>query len=142
MRSNVMRLAMAVVAVAIAAVLFVVLQDAGDESNDSVSQVADTQDGQRRQERKPSEPAIPKVVVRDGKPVGGVAELTFNSGQRIRFRVSSDVGDEVHVHGYDISKDVEPGGSINFDFPADLEGIFEIELEHRAEPILELQVYP
>lgn len=133
---------MAVVAVAIAAVLFVVLQDAGDESNDSVSQVADTQDGQRRQERKPSEPAIPKVVVRDGKPVGGVAELTFNSGQRIRFRVSSDVGDEVHVHGYDISKDVEPGGSINFDFPADLEGIFEIELEHRAEPILELQVYP
>jgi hypothetical protein len=39
-------------------------------------------------------------------------------------------------------KDVEAGGSVSFDFPATLEGVFEAELEDRGEQILELTVNP
>ncbi|MGD9734137.1 MAG: hypothetical protein AB7V58_00790 [Solirubrobacterales bacterium] len=91
---------------------------------------------------KPSKPAIPTIVVRGGEPVGGVAELSVDAGERARFKVTSDVGDEIHLHGYDISKEIEPGASVTFHFPAEIEGIFEIELEQRAVPIAELQVNP
>ena len=82
------------------------------------------------------------IVVRSGEPVGGVAELEYDAGEEVRFRVSSDVADEVHVHGYDISKDVPAGGSVRFSFPARLEGVFEVELEGRHEQIAELRVNP
>ena len=82
------------------------------------------------------------IVVKNGKPVGGIADLTYNQGDRIRFKVDSDVSDEVHVHGYDIMKDVEAGGSVSFDFKATIEGIFEAELENRKEQIIQLTVNP
>ena len=44
---------------------------------------------------------------------------TYNEGEQVHFKVDSDVSDEVHVHGYDIMKDVKAGGSVSFDFPAD-----------------------
>ncbi len=49
----------------------------------------------------------------------------------MRFRVESDVADEIHVHGYDLKKDVPAGGSVSFSFPASIEGVFEVELEGR-----------
>ncbi len=84
----------------------------------------------------------PVIVVKNGKPVGGIADLTYNQGDQIRFKVDSDVSDEVHVHGYDIMKDVKAGGSVSFDFPATIEGIFEAELENRKEQIIQLTVNP
>ena len=86
--------------------------------------------------------AAPTVVVENGEPVGGVQELEFSAGERIRFNVKSAVADEVHVHGYDLMQDVPAGGEISFDFPAEIEGIFEVELEGRKEQIAELQVNP
>jgi hypothetical protein len=85
---------------------------------------------------------VPVIVVENGKPVGGVRDLTYNKGEQIRFKVDSDVSDEVHVHGYDIMKDVKAGGSVSFDFPASIEGVFEAELEGRKEQIIELTVNP
>jgi len=84
----------------------------------------------------------PVIVVKNGKPVGGIRTLTYNAGDQIRFKVDSDVSDEVHVHGYDIMKDVKAGGSVSFDFPATIEGVFEAELEGRKEQIIELRVNP
>jgi hypothetical protein len=93
----------------------------------------------------PEQPANPKtarIVVRDGKPVGGIERLEFDSGDRVRFAVQSDVADEVHVHGYDESREVPAGGSVRFNFAADIEGVFEVELEGRREQIAELRVSP
>lgn len=87
-------------------------------------------------------PKLTMIVVRDGEPVGGVADLIYDHGERARFRVTSDIGEEIHLHGYDISKEVRPGGSVTFDFPAELEGVFEVELEGGAIPIAELTVNP
>lgn len=82
------------------------------------------------------------IVVKDGEPVGGVQELEYTAGEEVRFQVRSDVADEVHVHGYDLMQDVAAGGTVSFTFPAEIEGIFEIELEEAGEQIAELRVNP
>lgn len=85
---------------------------------------------------------VPTVVIRDGEPVGGIKELEYDAGDEIRFEVVSDVADEVHVHGYDLMQNVAAGGTVSFDFPAEIEGIFEVELEGRKEQIAEIRVNP
>ncbi len=88
------------------------------------------------------EAEVATIVVKDGQPVGGVQELTFTEGDDIRFRVESDVSDEVHFHGYDVGEDVEAGGSVDFDVPATITGVFEVELEERVVPLAEITVEP
>jgi len=73
---------------------------------------------------------------------GKVTKLRFGQGERVRFRVRADVTDHVHVHGYDLMKDIEPGKTIAFSFPATITGIFEIELEDAGEQIGQLRVDP
>ena len=85
---------------------------------------------------------VPTIVVRDGEPVDGVQELEYQAGEEVRFRVSSDKAEEIHVHGYDLAKDVSAGGTVEFAFPADLEGIYEAELEELGVQIAELQINP
>ena len=92
-----------------------------------------------------SRPASPPTVVirvSGGKPLGGVRKIEASHGERIAFRVSSDVADEVHVHGYDLHRDVAPGSTAAFSFAASIEGVFEVELENRAEQIAEVRVNP
>jgi heme/copper-type cytochrome/quinol oxidase subunit 2 len=84
----------------------------------------------------------PHIVVQGGKPKGGVQDLTFTKGDRIRFAVTSDVADEIHVHGFDVHKDVRKGGTVTFSFPAKFDGRFEVELEGRKQQIAELTVNP
>lgn len=84
----------------------------------------------------------PTVVVRNGEPVGGIQEFEYSAGDQIGFRVKSDVADEVHVHGYDLMEEVPAGGTVSFEFPAEIEGIFEVELEGRKEQIAELRINP
>lgn len=86
--------------------------------------------------------ALPTIVVRDGEPVGGVKRLEYSAGEEIRFKVESDAAEEVHVHGYDVAKDVPAGGSVTFAIPADIEGIFEAELEGLGVQIAEIRVNP
>ena len=76
----------------------------------------------------------------DAKPQGGVKKLTFDKGDQIRFRVVSDTADEIHVHGYDLMKDVAKGGSVTFSFKGSIDGRFVVELEDHGEQIAELDV--
>jgi hypothetical protein len=123
MGSKGMRAILGVAVIVVAVVLLVVLESNGGGEASDVGKME-------------------TIVVRLGKPVGGIKELTYNKGERVRFKVDSDVADEVHVHGYDIMKDVKAGGSVSFDFPATIEGVFEAELEDRKEQILQLTVNP
>jgi hypothetical protein len=126
MNSNIARAAVGAAVVVVAIVLLVVLK-----KDDSSTSTSSNESGK-----------VPTIVVKNGKPVGGITDLTYNKGERIHFVVDSDVSDEVHVHGYDIMKDVKAGGSVSFDFPATIEGVFEAELEGRKEQIIELTVNP
>jgi hypothetical protein len=82
------------------------------------------------------------LVVKGGKPVGGIRKITVAKGKPVRFDVTSDVSDEIHVHGYNFKKDVAPGHPVSFDFPAKIDGVFVIELESRSEQIASLEVTP
>jgi FtsP/CotA-like multicopper oxidase with cupredoxin domain len=73
---------------------------------------------------------------------GKVTKLRFTEGETVRFRVRNDAPEEIHIHGYDIAKDLEPGKTLTVSFPAKITGIFEIELEHSGEQIAELRVDP
>ena len=90
----------------------------------------------------PAEPAVRTINVVNGQPEGGIKTISYDKGDQVRLKVSSDVADEIHVHGYDLMKDVEKGGSVEFSFAASIEGRFEIELENAGTQIANLEVDP
>jgi predicted small lipoprotein YifL len=90
----------------------------------------------------PPGPTVVRVTVRGGVPAGGVVRETVDKGDRVVLVVRSDVADEVHLHGYDLSRDVEAGGQARIPFRATVAGRFEVELEERGVPIAELTVEP
>jgi FtsP/CotA-like multicopper oxidase with cupredoxin domain len=73
---------------------------------------------------------------------GKVRTISVTHGDTVRFRVRSAVAEEVHVHGYDLTKDIEPGRTATMTFRAALEGVFEIEFEHSGTQIASLRVAP
>ena len=88
------------------------------------------------------EPAVQTVRVVNGQPAGGIKTISYTKGDQIRLKVQSDTADEIHVHGYDLKKDVTAGGSVEFDFEATIEGRFEVELENAGTQIAMLEVDP
>jgi hypothetical protein len=81
-------------------------------------------------------------VIVGGQPQGGIARDSVDRGRSVVITVTSDVADEVHVHGYDLSAEVAPGAPATIRFVADAPGRFEIELENSAVQVAELEVRP
>jgi len=137
-----------VVLVAVAVVLLIVLSggdDSGDTTTGGNAVSGGAGNGKASENGKPeaTKPEVTTIVVDEsGEPVGGVAEIDVHAGDEVRFKVKSAIAEEIHVHGYDLMKDVPAGGTVSFAFPAEIEGIFEAELEGSAEQILELRVEP
>ena len=63
---------------------------------------------------------------------------TYKKGDTVDLTVKSDTADEIHIHGYDLHKDVTKGGSVHFTFPASIDGKFVVELEAKGEQIASL----
>ena len=137
-------------ALVVLVVAFVVLKP-GDEEPASTTATPtptptptpqETQTTRTAPEAKPA-PEFATIVVRGAKPVGGVQEIDVKKGERVRLRVTSpDTTDHIHIHGYDLMKDLKPGRQARFAFTADADGIYEIELEDAGVPIAELTVKP
>ena len=85
-------------------------------------------------------PTVVSIVVVNGAPEGGIVRESVDKGDRVVLAVTSDVADEVHLHGYDISRDVQAGGTVRIAFRATLPGRFEVELEGRGIQIGDLTV--
>jgi hypothetical protein len=143
--------ALALVGAVVIVVAFVVLRG-GDSSGDggapSGTQAARTVErtvtatSPGRTTPAPAAPAVAVVRVVGGKPQGGVRRITRAKGDRVRLRVVSDTADEIHVHGYDLNKDVAAGGRVAFAFKATIDGRFEVELEGSGTQIAELDIQP
>ena len=70
------------------------------------------------------------------------AEISVNEDDSVTLRLSSDRPMEIHLHGYDVEREVGPGQEASLRFEADLTGRFEIE-DHESERELGvLQVRP
>ena len=88
------------------------------------------------------EPVRIDYVIVGGEPQGGIQRDSVARGRDVVITVTSDVADEVHVHGYDLMADVAPGAPATIRFTADAPGRFEIELENTGVQIAELEVRP
>jgi hypothetical protein len=80
------------------------------------------------------------IEVSGGSVVGGAQRHKVELGEDVTIRVTSDVADHVHVHGYDLLADVGPGTDAVIEFEATIPGVFEIELEDRGLEIAKLEV--
>ena len=150
MQSTAGRVVVGVIAIAVVVGLFVVLRagedgepggsTAGSESSDEESAI--TGKPAKKPKPRPEETAT-EIQVEGGQPVGGAERLTYMVGEPVRITVSSpDTTEHVHVHGYDVIVDLAPGKPAKIEFSADIEGVFEVELEGSATQIAELTVEP
>jgi hypothetical protein len=132
MQSRKLSLGLAAGAIVVAVVLFVVL--GGNDGSDSDSNAAT---------------GTTKISFENGSPVGGVRKIEVAKGDPVRLEVTPDFPARVHVHGYELEKDVEAGVTASFDFPATAEGLFEVEVhrlvdgeEQAGVQVAELKVTP
>ena len=135
--SNRARLGLVALAAAVAVAAFV-LAGSGDEEDKDGSAPAPARTTTEGDPREPTatarsapEPPV-EVRLRGYRPVGGIQEIEVESGEEVRLVVLSDAPDDIHVHGYDLEREIAPRRPATFRFAADLEGIFEIE-SHGAE---------
>lgn len=138
--SKVQRLSMLGVAVVVVIVAVVIaLTQSGGKSapTSSVGRPAASQPGQP-----PPPPAIALITVRNQQPVGGIQTIAFKKGQQVRFAVTSDSEQDIHVHGYDLHQTVPAGGTIQFSFAGTIDGSFVVELEKSSTQIANLKVTP
>jgi hypothetical protein len=63
------------------------------------------------------------------------SDITVTEGDRVELRITSDLPLELHLHGYDLEREVEPGEPARLSFEADLTGRFEME-NHETERVL------
>lgn len=77
-----------------------------------------------------------------GGKVIGPPVLAATAGQRITLRVRSDVADELHVHGYDLSAPLPAGEEVALTFVASRSGRFEVELHGSHRELGALEVRP
>ena len=80
------------------------------------------------------------VEVAGGGPVGGVRRVKVDLGSVVALMVTSDIAEEVHVHGYDILRAVSDGHPAHFAFSAEIPGVFEVELEGSGRLLLQLEI--
>lgn len=152
MQSNSTRIAVAVGAVVAIVALFVVFSGGGEENDDDPAEVTESAmpvepgggtgagAGAPGPEPKPEKPAFATLrVTGDGDEV---RELSFEKGEEIRIAFDSEVDEEVHIHGYDRYVDIVAGETERISFPAEIDGVFEIELHGTGAQIAQLTVEP
>ena len=81
-----------------------------------------------------------EVTFAHGKASGDTGRVRVAKGTSVEMVVTSDVADEVHLHGYDIEKELSPGTPVTLQFDATIAGVFEVELHKVGTVLLRLQV--
>lgn len=75
-----------------------------------------------------------------GGEVTGSGRQKVDLGESVTIRVTSDVDDHIHLHGYDVLTDVRAGTPAELTFDATIPGVFEVELEDSGVLLVELEV--
>lgn len=87
------------------------------------------------------EPVVEVTVsVRDGKVSPKPHRVDVTLGSTVRLQVTSDVDDELHVHGFDVEEPLEAGRTTTVEVTADQPGVFEVETHETELELLQLQV--
>jgi FtsP/CotA-like multicopper oxidase with cupredoxin domain len=145
--SRTQRLTFLGIAAVIAVVAVVILvtaggNDNGDEQAAAPSATATATATPKDQQASPAATATPTAD--PGPLLTGAKEQEIDAkqGDTVRFRVKADEDEEVHVHGYDIEKEIPAGDTVTISFKATITGIFEIEFHHSGAVLARLKVEP
>ena len=125
----------------------------GDSTNDAVTTTettataptttADTTTTTETTQTTPaSEAKVIMVNVVKGVPKGGIQRPTVHKGDKVVLVVRTDSGEAVHLHGYNIEKDVLPGQAVRMPFTANIAGRFEVELHPTDALLAVIEVKP
>ena len=87
-------------------------------------------------------PNVYDIVVQGGRRISEPAVLKVHQGDDVKFRITSDVADEFHLHGYNLHVRVSPDQSAVLQFTAKLTGRFTYELHKSGKELGALEVYP
>ena len=131
-------------AVALAAAVFAVAACGGSSGGTTSAGSVSSQPAGTTQPAATGAIKTATIAVAGGKAVGGEQTLKVKKGDHVRITVSVDAPQEVHLHGYDIEKTVQPGTPGVWDFTATFEGIFDMEshLNNPPDTLLKLEVEP
>ncbi len=80
------------------------------------------------------------VAVTDGTVRPKPRRVEVDRDSQVRLLVTSDVDDELHVHGFDIEEPLEAGRTTTVELVADQSGIFEVETHESGLELLQLEV--
>jgi len=69
-------------------------------------------------------------------------EISVHKDDTVTLRVDTDEPTELHLHGYDVEQEVQPGQEAKLQFKADLTGRYEIEDHETEKELGVLQVRP
>jgi heme/copper-type cytochrome/quinol oxidase subunit 2 len=78
-------------------------------------------------------------IVIEGSTVTGGGRISVPLGETVTLRFTSDRADEIHIHGYDLTVDLEPGMTTEISFLADIPGIVEIETHSNHQVVANLE---
>jgi heme/copper-type cytochrome/quinol oxidase subunit 2 len=81
-----------------------------------------------------------EVTLAGGQVSGVEPRVEVAAGSQVVLRVTSDIAEEIHVHGYDLYADLVPGSPAQLAFKADLPGAYEVELHQAGRPLFQLRV--
>ncbi len=82
------------------------------------------------------------LVVKNKKLVSGPETLKVTEGDQVTINITNDEVEELHLHGYDKSVDLEANKPAKLEFTANLTGRFPYELEKSKTEIGALEVQP
>jgi len=68
--------------------------------------------------------------------------ITVNQNDHVALTFKVDRDEEIHIHLYDLKREIKGGASATFQFKADKSGNFEIEIENPSRTIGRLVVNP
>jgi hypothetical protein len=140
------RLGFLAAAIAVLVVAFLVLRPSSEDTEQTAAPPTPTATATASASAEPTETATPtpKPTVDPGPVLTGeeVTDIRVDKGETVRFRVRAPEDEEVHIHGYDIARDVAAGKTEKISFKATIDGIFEIEFEHSGTQIASLRVDP
>jgi hypothetical protein len=80
------------------------------------------------------------VAVKGGTVEPPTHRVKVSKGTQVRLLVTSDKADELHVHGYELEKELPAGEQVTLDFTADQTGLFEIETHESELQLAQLEV--
>jgi len=80
------------------------------------------------------------VAVTDGMVEPKPRRVEVAKDSQVRLIVTSDVDDELHVHGYEVEAELEAGRPTTVELVADQTGIFEVETHESELELLQLEV--